>query len=111
MANWLSYLNLGKKSKARVFGQAGVGLASIRSENDFIFNNISNSATITGTGFAYNLGAGLDVSVAKNIAIVGHVNYMMANAKVESDDVPLGSDNDREKLNQLRLMAGLRFRL
>lgn len=111
MANWLSYLNLGRESKARVFGQAGIGLATIRSENDFIFNEISNPATITGNGFAYNIGAGLDINVAKNIAIVGHVNYMMANAKVESDDVPLGTDNDRERLNQLRLMAGLRFRL
>jgi hypothetical protein len=36
---------------------------------------------------------------------------MAANAKVESNDVPLGTDNEREKLNQLRLMAGLRFRL
>jgi opacity protein-like surface antigen len=111
MANWLSYFNLGRESKARVFGQAGVGLATIRSENDFIFNDISNPATITGNGLAYNLGLGLDISVARNLAIVGHVNYMAANAKVESNDVPLGTDNERERLNQLRLMAGLRFRL
>ena len=92
MANWLNYFRLGQQGKARVFGQVGIGLVSMRSENNFFFDEVSAPATLKGTGLAYGVGAGVDVKVAKNIALVGQANYIAASARPEADNMSLGDD-------------------
>lgn len=110
MANWLNYFNFPWEKKARLFGQVGIGLASIRSENTFFFDEVPVPVTLTGNGLAYNIGAGVDFNVARNMAIVGQANYVSGRAKVTADGTALASDDEKESVNQLRLTAGLRFR-
>lgn len=112
MVNWLSYFNLGEQSRVRAFGQIGAGLAMYRSENEFIFGTEMLPATITGTGLATNLGAGIDYRISNSVSLVLQANYVMANPKIKVEEgIPLEGSAEKERLNQIRVLTGLRFRL
>jgi hypothetical protein len=112
MVNWLTYTNIGGSDKARLFGQAGIGMASYRSANDFFFEGIKAPATLTGTGFASNVGAGIDLKMSRNLFLTGQLNYFMAGVTIKSEDgIALDGIDEKEKLNQLRLTVGVRYRL
>lgn len=114
MLNFTNYFWTDPSDKFRVFGQAGIGLASYRSASEFFMGGSKVAADLNGSGFATNLGLGAEWKFSPSVALVAQANYMMSRAQMKSDDPALNAEleaGDKESLNQIRATIGLRITL
>jgi hypothetical protein len=114
MLNFTNYFWTDPSDKFRVFGQAGIGLASYRSASDFFMGSSKVVADLNGSGFATNLGLGAEWKFSQSVALVGQANYVMSRVQMKADDPALNAElegSDKESLNQIRATLGLRIAL